>query len=75
MLSLVVMESEKELEEMESADRITDRETMRKIIHRMMPVWEMLEKDNILRDFKEYCMTVIAKTKLFMNMQYNHGVA
>lgn len=52
MLSLVVMESEKELEEMESADRITDRETMRKIIHRMMPVWEMLGKDNILRDFQ-----------------------
>ena len=25
---------------------------MRKIIHRMMPVWEMLEKDNILRDFQ-----------------------
>lgn len=52
MLSLVIMESEKELEEMESADRITDRETMRKIIHRMMPVWEMLGKDNILRDFQ-----------------------
>ena len=52
MLSLVVMESEKELVEMESADRITDRETMRKIIHRMMPVWEMLGKDNILRDFQ-----------------------
>ena len=52
MLSLVVMESEKELEEMESADRITDRENMRKIIHRMMPVWEMLGKDNILRDFQ-----------------------
>lgn len=52
MLSLVVMESEKELEEMGSADRITDRETMRKIIHRMMPVWEMLGKDNILRDFQ-----------------------
>lgn len=52
MLSLVVMESEKELKEMESADRITDRETMRKIIHRMMPVWEMLGKDNILRDFQ-----------------------
>lgn len=52
MLSLVVMESEKELKEMESADRITDRENMRKIIHRMMPVWEMLGKDNILRDFQ-----------------------
>lgn len=52
MLSLVVMESEKELEEMESADMITDREAMRKIIHRMMPVWEMLGKDNILRDFQ-----------------------
>ena len=52
MLSLVVMESEKELKEMESADRITDRENMRKIIHRMMPVWEMLGKDNILCDFQ-----------------------
>lgn len=52
MLSLVVMESEKELKEMESADRITGRENMRKIIHRMMPVWEMLGKDNILRDFQ-----------------------
>ena len=52
MLSLVVMESEKELKEMESADRITDRETMRKIIHRMMPEWEMIGKDNILRDFQ-----------------------
>lgn len=52
MLSLVVMESEKELEEMESADMITDREAMRKIIHRMIPVWEMLGKDNILRDFQ-----------------------
>ena len=52
MLSLVVMESEKELEEMESADRGADRETMRKIIHRMMPVWEMLGKDNNLRDFQ-----------------------
>ena len=46
------MESEKELKEMESADRITDRGTMRKIIHRMMPVWEMLGRDNILRDFQ-----------------------
>lgn len=70
MLSLVVMESEKELKEMESADRITDRENMRKIIHRMMPVWEMLGKDNILRDFQGYCMIVIFKMKLFMNMQY-----
>ena len=52
MLSLVVMESEKELEEMESADMITDREAMRKIIHRMIPVWEMLGKDNLLRDFQ-----------------------
>ena len=52
MLSLVVMESEKELEEIKSADRIADRETMRKTIHRMIPVWEMLGKDNILRDFQ-----------------------
>lgn len=53
MLSLVVTESEKELEELESAIRITDRETMRKTIHRMMPAWEMLGKEYLLRDFQE----------------------
>ena len=53
MLSLVVTESEKELEELESAIKITDRETMRKTIHRMMPAWEMLGKENILRDFQK----------------------
>lgn len=53
MLSLVVTESEKELEELGSAIRITDRETMRKTIHRMMPAWEMLGKENILRDFQK----------------------
>ena len=53
MLSLVVTESEKELEELESAIKITDRETMRKTIHRMMPAWEMLGKEKILRDFQK----------------------
>lgn len=52
MLSLVIEESRKELEDLESALKDDNREVMRKTIHRMIPVWEMLGKDNILRDFQ-----------------------
>lgn len=53
MLSLVIRESGKELEDLESAMSTTDREAMRKIIHRMIPVWEMLGKDYLLREFQK----------------------
>ncbi|ADY37683.1 Hpt sensor hybrid histidine kinase [Phocaeicola salanitronis DSM 18170] len=52
MLSLVIKESEKELEELEAAIKANDHEDMRKTIHRMMPVWEMLGKGYILRKFQ-----------------------
>lgn len=53
MLSLVVMESRKEIEEFKTAIKTTNRESMRKTIHRMMPVWEILGKEHMLRDFQE----------------------
>lgn len=53
MLSLVIKESKKELEELESALKTDNRESMRKTIHRMIPVWEILGKDWILREFQE----------------------
>lgn len=53
MLSLVVMESQKEIEEFKTAIKTTNRESMRKTIHRMIPVWEMLGKEQLLRDFQE----------------------
>lgn len=53
MLSLVIDESRKELEGLESALKDDDREFMRKIIHRMIPVWDMLGKKYLLRDFQE----------------------
>ena len=53
MLSLVIRESGKELEDLESAMSTTDREAMRKTIHRMIPVWEMLGKDYLLREFQK----------------------
>lgn len=53
MLSLVVDESRKELEDLESALKDDNREVMRKTIHRMIPVWEMLGKEYLLRDFQE----------------------
>lgn len=53
MLSLVVMESRKEIEELKTAIKTTNRESMRKTIHRMMPVWEILGKEHMLRNFQE----------------------
>lgn len=53
MLSLVVDESRKELEDLKSALKDDNREVMRKTIHRMIPVWEMLGKEYLLRDFQE----------------------
>lgn len=53
MLSLVIDESRKELAEMELALKKYDRELMRKIVHRMMPVWEMLGKERLLREFQK----------------------
>lgn len=53
MMSLVIMESRKEIEELKTAIKTTNRESMRKTIHRMMPVWEILGKEHMLRDFQE----------------------
>lgn len=53
MMSLVIMESRKEIEELKIAIKTTNRESMRKTIHRMMPVWEILGKEHMLHDFQE----------------------
>ena len=53
MLSLVINECRKELAEMELALKKYDRKIMRKIIHRMMPVWEILGKERLLREFQK----------------------
>lgn len=53
MLSLVVKGSGKDLEEIELAIKTLDRESMRKTLHRMMPVWDILGKEYLLRDFLE----------------------
>lgn len=54
MLSLVIIESEKEIEELRTAIKTSNRESMRKTVHRMIPVWEMLGKEYLLRDFQEH---------------------
>lgn len=53
MLSMVIDESRKELVDLELALEKHDRESMRKIIHRMMPVWEMLGKESLLCEFQK----------------------
>lgn len=53
MLSLVIKESGKDLEEIESAIKTLDRESMRRTLHRMIPVWEILGKESLLREFQK----------------------
>ena len=53
MFSLVVKESEKDLTELEEALRKTDRETMRKTVHRMAPVWELLNAGDVLFSYQK----------------------
>lgn len=53
ILSLVVDESRSEIDELRSALEDCDRDSMRKTIHKMMPVWEMFGKVSLLRGFQE----------------------
>lgn len=53
MFGLVIQESEKDLAELETALNDTDCESMRKTVHRMMPVWELLEADSMLSDYRK----------------------
>ena len=53
MFGLVAKESEKDLAELEEALRKTDREAMRRIVHRMAPVWELLGAGDMLSDYRK----------------------
>lgn len=53
MFRLVVQESEKDLVELENALKDTNREAMRRTIHRMMPVWELLGAGNMLSAYRK----------------------
>lgn len=53
LLTLVANESGKEIENLKSTLKEGNWEGMRKIIHRMMPVWEMLGKESLLRELQE----------------------
>ena len=53
ILSLVISESKRELEELELAVKTIDREIMKGTIHRMIPLWEMLGKDCLMREFQK----------------------
>ncbi len=53
MFGLVVKESEKDFSELEDALPAADRAAMRKVVHRMMPVWELLGADGILSAYRK----------------------
>lgn len=63
MLSLVIKESEKDLMELEGALEGVDRKLMREIVHRMMPVWEMLGKEKVLYEFQDVLHDAKAEEK------------
>lgn len=53
MFGLVMKESEKDLAELEGAMEGMDREAMRRTVHRMAPVWELLGAGDVLSDYRK----------------------
>lgn len=53
MFGLVMKESEKDLAEQEGAMEGMDREAMRRTVHRMAPVWELLGAGDVLSDYRK----------------------
>lgn len=52
MLELIIKESGKDLAGLEDALGKMDREAMRKVVHRMLPVWELLSADDMLSGYR-----------------------
>lgn len=53
MFGLVMKESEKDLAELEGAMEGMDREAMRRTVHRVAPVWELLGAGDVLSDYRK----------------------
>ena len=53
MFGLVMKESEKDLAELEGAMEGMDHEAMRRTVHRMAPVWELLGAGDVLSDYRK----------------------
>ncbi|MBM6719018.1 response regulator [Bacteroides gallinaceum] len=53
MFRIIVEESRKDLCELEGALPDANRGTMRQVVHRMLPVWEMLGADHILLGYRQ----------------------
>lgn len=53
MLRLVIQESKMELEEFVTANQARDYRKIRSLLHRMIPAWEMLGRDSVLRDLQK----------------------
>lgn len=66
MLSLIICESEKDLYELKQTLKQKNLDGMREIIHRMLPVWEMLGKQEVFYEFQEVLHNVNVKEDLLM---------
>lgn len=52
ILQLFIHESEENILELEKALQSDDYKRMRETVHRMMPIWELLQVDEILHDYQ-----------------------
>lgn len=85
MFELIIMESEKNLTDLEIALENGNCEAMRTVVHRMMPVWELLGADSVLSTYrnllhedktdadviKKYTLFVIAQIKILITESQN----
>ena len=81
MFGLVMKESEKDLAELEGAMEGMDREAMRRTVHRMAPVWELLGANDVLSGYRmllhdrissdetvrEYTMRIMKQIRLLID--------
>ena len=53
MLEQFILETKKNIEELNKASNSGDIVALRQTVHRMFPLWELLHKENILIDFQD----------------------
>lgn len=53
MLEMFIAEAGENADKLEDALKRKDRELLRRTVHRMLPLWEMLRMDKELEEFRE----------------------
>lgn len=53
MLELFIRETERSIAELQDASQMTDRKRIRETVHRMSPLWEVLQEDKVLQEYRQ----------------------